>query len=291
MTNTNSGEDDNLGAFYMGRMRTPPEPRRILPKGLLTVITVLCFAGIIWYAYPQGQEKYANLDVPTIEADKTVYKFKPENPGGMEVPHQDSTVFDPIENKAADIGEVKNVMPAPEQPVDKAEAIDAAPIGMNMERLNLDLQIKEVGGGREKIVPKAEPVKKKPAPVPAPKPAVTKKEEPPKAETPKADAVTTEELPKVEPKAEVAAKPLSVGNSYIQLGSYRELESAMTDWKKLQKKFPQSIGKMSIRTQRVDLGAKGVFTRLQAGAVTKSEAEKICKEIKASGASGCIVVN
>ena len=153
MTDFDKKDDDNLGSFYMGRMRNPPEPRRILPKGMLTAVTLFAFAAIIWYAYPQGQEKFAKLDIPTITADKSVYKFKPENPGGMEVPHQDSTVFDPIDNKSADSSAIQKLGAPPEEPVDRDSILSTAPIEKKMERLNLDMQIKEVEG-RKKSCPR-----------------------------------------------------------------------------------------------------------------------------------------
>ncbi|MDO3398203.1 hypothetical protein QWJ41_21005, partial [Nocardioides sp. SOB44] len=67
MTNEqNRKDDENLGSFYMGRMRPPPEPDRVMPKGVLTIVAVLAFMGIIWYAYPQGQEKYTDVNVPVV---------------------------------------------------------------------------------------------------------------------------------------------------------------------------------------------------------------------------------
>jgi hypothetical protein len=124
-------EDDNLGSFYMGRMRPPPEPDRKLPRGFLTAVTVLAFLGIIWYAYPQGQEKYTDVDVPVVTADTEPYKTKPQDPGGMEVRHQDSTVFDSLGK------------PSPELEGKKA-------------KLNLEPQMK----AEPKPAPVVEPVKK-----------------------------------------------------------------------------------------------------------------------------------
>ena len=339
MTDFDKKEDDNLGSFYMGRMRNPPEPRRILPKGMLTGVTVFAFAAILWYAYPSGQEKFAKLDIPTITADKSAYKFKPENPGGMEVPHQDSTVFDPIDNKSADSSAIQKLGAPPEEPVDRDSILSNPPIEKKMERLNLDMQIKEVEGGTEKVVPKAEAL---------PEPKVEAKAEPKvepkaelkpeaKAEHPKIEAkpvkkpavanaakspaappapVISEQLapvpavvaPKVVAKPKETArvelmkkteapplvatqiKPATKGGIYIQLGSYRDLGAAKADWTKLQKKFPQSIGKMTMVTERADLGAKGVFHRLQAKTPTEDRAKQICRVLKESGNPDCIIV-
>ncbi len=49
-------EDEAIGSFYMGRPRTPPEPKRLLPPGVLTIIALAALGGIVWYAYPRGAE-------------------------------------------------------------------------------------------------------------------------------------------------------------------------------------------------------------------------------------------
>jgi hypothetical protein len=119
-------KDEEIGSFYMGRMRPPPEPKRLLPPGVLTLFALAALGGIIWYAYPRGAEKYTNVDVPMVKADTAPIKAKPASPGGMEVSHQDSTVFDPLQKNGGN--EVEKIMPTPEQPLDKNQAIKAEEI-------------------------------------------------------------------------------------------------------------------------------------------------------------------
>lgn len=276
-------EEENLGSFYMGRMRpSEPPPVRVLPKGLLTVVTVFAFAGILYYAYPRGQEKYTDVDIPTISADSGSYKSQPENPGGMEVRHQDSTVFDPLEKKGPE--GVEKLLPSAEEPVSREEALkNSVNLDGSAPKLNLDLQMKEVAKGTEKVVPVKEADPEKPAIAAAPQ---RKPEEKP---TVKAAEQKQETKPEVKQEAPVAAKP-AAGGTYIQLGSYRDAAGAKTDWSRLQKKFPQVLGGLSMKTERVDLGAKGVWTRLYAGAVSETRAREICAELKAANPGGCIVV-
>lgn len=290
MSDISPKDEDNLGSFYMGRMRTPPEPRRLLPKGVLTGITLFAFTAIIWYAYPRGQEKFSGLDIPTISADKSVYKFKPENPGGMEVPHQDSTVFDPIDNRSADAARVEKLGAPPEEPVDKDAAISTAPIDKKMEKLNLESQLTTpVSEDTEKVIA---PVAEEEAPaVTEEKPAAVKETKP--AEKPKAAKVEkTETKPAAKPveKPAAAVAPAAGGGNFIQLGSYKDIAAAKADWAVLQRKFPQTLGKMKMRTQRVDIPGKGTFNRLQAGASSPARAAEVCKLLKGSGTS-CIVVH
>ena len=289
MTEMTPKDDDSLGSFYMGRMRTPPEPRRLLPKGVLTGAALFAFTAIIWYAYPRGQEKFSGLDIPTISADKSVYKFKPENPGGMEVPHQDSTVFDPIDNRSADSARVERLGAPPEEPVDKDAAISTAPIDKKMEKLNLESQLTTpVSEDTEKVIA---PVVEEEAPaMPAEKPAAAKETK--AVEKPK--AVKAEAKPAAKPAAKSAEKPAAVaaaaGGNFIQLGSYKDIAAAKADWAVLQRKFPQTLGKMKMRTQRVEIAGKGTFNRLQAGAPSPARAAEVCKLLKGSGTS-CIVVH
>lgn len=284
MSNLNTGnkDEENLGSFYMGRMRPPPEPKRILPKGFLTGAALLAFVAIIWYAYPQGQEKYSGVDVPVITADKSVYKFKPENPGGMEVRHQDSTVFDPLDKKEI---KVEKLLPTPEEPMDKEEALKAR-LDADKPKLNLDLQMSEAGKGVEKVVAKTD-VRPLPKPEPELKKVVeVKKEEPSKALTtePAKDAVKkTAETLKASPAT-------TVKGVYIQLGSYRDASGAKTDWEKLQQKYPQFLKGLSMKTVRVDLGKKGIWNRLYAGSLPETRAKEICAVLKTENPGGCIVM-
>jgi hypothetical protein len=280
--------DSSAGSFYMGRMRPPPKPQRVLPRGLLTTISLVCFAVIIWAAYPEDQEKYAGMDIPVIKADTAPYKFKPDNPGGMEVLHQDSTVFDPLERKPE---KVERLMPQPENPVDKDAAVgEKATLEAAAPKLNLDLQMKPVAEGTEKIVLKESATRKTPTAIPSRKPG-TKTPEPEKIYNER-----TAEKPAVKPAAKAETKPVAakdaeiVWETWVRLGSYRNLSGAYDDWSKLKKRHPQLLGKLQMRTVKVDLGAKGVFHRLEAGKVSDGRAREICRSLSSANPGGCIVV-
>jgi len=316
---TANKQDENLGSFYMGRMKPSVEPRRVLPRGLLTIVTVLSFAAIIWYAYPTGQEKYAGKDIPLITADKTAYKFKPEDPGGMEVPHQDSTVFAPLE-KGGDRA-VEKLRPAPEEPMDKDAAlaqpmkkppIDTSPKDMTLSTIQ---EIPEKVGTPEKAEEKIETLVSPPKPEvkaeavkPQTKPDTKKAEAKPavkaevkpaapkpavKAEAkPSIVAVESQPLPPLAPVAlppQVVNKPPATGGVYIQLGAYRDIAGAKADWAVLQKKHIELKG-LSMHTEVVKIAGKGPLTRLQAGKVAEARAKEICSLMKARGNNGCMVV-
>ena len=242
----------------------------------------------------------------------------------MEVRHQDSTVFDPLEKNSGH--EVEKLLPTPEQPMDKDQAIKAVeakpPVVPSTVPPQLDMQMKDAGNGAEKIVPKVEEVK--PAPVAQPpKPAV----QPPKmAMANAAPIVTAAPAPvvtpapaptpapskavvmKVAPKAvaddtaeddqPVAAKKPAVhaaaaatasGTQYeVQLGSYRESADAKKDWDRFKKKYASYLGKLTMRLVKADIPGKGIYYRLRAGTVSKDKAHEICSALK-THPGGCIL--
>ncbi len=106
---------DNLPA----RMRTP------LFAALALLAAALAFAGILMATYP-AQENSGML--PVITADNTPYKVAPEEPGGMDVPHQDSTVYGTIRSsQLEEKPPIENLLEA-EQPVDTSQMMTAAPL-------------------------------------------------------------------------------------------------------------------------------------------------------------------
>lgn len=251
---TNEKEEDHLGSFYMGRMRPPPEPKRKISTASLAFVILCAFAAIVFYAYPKGDEKYAGVEVPVIKADAAPFKVKPQDPGGMEIRHQDSTVFDPLERKEEE-PVVEKLQPLPEAAVDKYEVLGVPP----QPQLNLQ--------------PETEALKEEP------------KEEAKKEEN-KPEEIKPEEVKPAEP-APVAKAP--EGNRYIQLGSYKAAAGATTDWEKLKNKFPDLLGSLAMKTQKVDIPGKGTFHRLQAGPLTEEKARAICEQIKKQNAGGCVL--
>ncbi len=288
-------DEETLGSFYMGRMQPPPENERVLPRGLLATIVIVAFAGILWYAYPESSDNYDAADVPVIKADTAAYKFTPDDPGGMEVRHQDSTVFNPLVKKPTD--SVERLLPKPEEPLNKQDAIqagDTAPALKKAEKagLNLEPAPEDGGAGAEKVVDTTAPksptltelATAKTQDTPPAKTDEKTAEKP--AETKPAEKEEAKATPKAEDKKETATTTAS--GFYMQLGAFRDTAKVDAEWSKLQKKFPSSLEGLSKRIEKADLGAKGTWYRLHAGPVAESKARAICASLKADGA-GCIV--
>lgn len=287
-------DDKNLGSFYIGR-RPPPAPERVLPKGGLSVVALLAFAAVVWYAYPTSEEVQDAADVPVVMADKAAYKFTPDDPGGMKVPHQDSTVFDPLDKKEA--SRVEKLLPSTEEPINKDDVLKPEVVAAVPAETPAGAEAPASADNAEKLVsaaPAAKPVDKTEAETPVSKEPAAKAA-PVAAVVEDVKTAAVEPAKKVEsvatkPAAQAAASLATGGNVYIQLGSYRNTEGAAIDWKKLQQKHPELLKGLDMRTQRVDLGAKGVFNRLQAGAVSEARAKEICAVLKTASSGGCMVV-
>lgn len=141
------------------------------------------------------------------------------------------------------------------------------------------------------------------------KPVISDNPDNPLVETKKADKNETKDIKNKTDKTKKSAEKKTVNKTTpapasladksstkaingikIQLGAYRSTSEVKNTWKKLKDANPSLLGKYSYSINKVDLGAKGIFYRLQVGAFKdKSEASSICKKLSAKG-QGCFVV-
>jgi TPR repeat protein len=76
----------------------------------------------------------------------------------------------------------------------------------------------------------------------------------------------------------------------IQLAAVKKPEEAQSEWSRLQKALGDNLNGLSLTVESVDLGAKGIFHRVQAGPfVDKAAAAAKCEAIKALK-QDCLVV-
>ncbi len=276
-----SFDDDNQNflASILKRDGLEPMPqsmaRLLVVVGVVAVLAAMIAIGVAIWSQGKGvTTDMANL--PVVKADKAEIRIKPEDRGGMEVPNRNSTIF---ENIASDEGEkkVENLFEDEEQPMDKNEvlaseaakepiaeeiAVTIAEPALNKVK---DEDVKVVGEEEKKVVTEVK---------------VKDKVEPKE----KTDIISAlkEEVGTAE-----SVKPVS-GSKYIQLASVKSESEAKEKWQKLQAQYPNLKG-ASLRVQRADLGAKGIFFRVQAGPMAADDAQKICSGIKSSKGD-CLLV-
>lgn len=298
--------DDPKGNDFLGSVG---------PKAafFIVLIALSFMIGVAWKLYVGGGDKGSDA-VPIVRVEAEPYKVEPKEAGGMEMPHKDSTIFsslnsdrdedDGIENLLADDND-EEPMPrsqlfaglnternpdlhaeAQETPLDQpltedeerivSQAKEAKAVVTNLveEGANAlvdgEAAVKEAKPEIIKVLEKVEPVvevekevvkgsvKVEPAPIPAPEKAVT-------------PAVTMG------------------GDHYVQLASVRDATRANAEWGVLQKKYGSVLSGYSYRVETADLGAKGIYYRIQAGPVSKAQADETCKAIKRKTPGGCLV--
>jgi hypothetical protein len=77
----------------------------------------------------------------------------------------------------------------------------------------------------------------------------------------------------------------------VHLASYRRPEEASAGWRKLQRDFPDELGLLEPRVERVDVTGKGVFLRLVGGGFSsRDKASALCASLSSKGAY-CRVAN
>lgn len=245
----------------------------------------LAMAGVVgWFVLAPRYQNAAPEDVPVITRPQTPVKIQPSDPGDVELASQERTVYDIIEKKT-ETQEQDQVVVATEQPdgnaIEKlAEAVadsDNAISQKDVESLTQNVKKTAQPVVIEKNIP-SEPVaevkqqeEQEPA---AAKPAEVKNE------TPKAESKPEV---KEEPKKTIAAA--QKGNWQVQLMSSPNRAAVEKSWLMMSKKY-EVLKNLPHEIESADLGAKGTFYRLKAGAFSsKAEAAAACSQIKSAGGS------
>lgn len=236
----------------------------------LTVLALLVvFGGVMLLAYREGSHDGAGGVPPLLRADGGPVKVPPENPGGRKFPHQDAGVYNRIAGDGrAGAEEGEQLLPPAEEPL----AIEGPSIRPEDQRA-LDRM--------------AEAIESAPLEAPAPAAGFGEAVQAPEV-TPTAPASPVVETPSVPQTLSPAAPAASGGNYVVQLAALRDEQSARDTFTRLQSRFPDLLGGLSVDIQRADLGASGIFYRARGGYLDKAAANGLCERLAAQG-QACIV--
>ena len=271
-------------------------PRRPVWAVSVVLALVLFLVSVLWYSYPREVAQREAVAVPIIRADAGAYKVVPRDPGGMEIAHRDSTVFDTL--RAGEDGDnasrrIERLLPDAEEPVSRDQIfaglkteikVEGRPVGHDEDADDVN-DVKEgdmpVGarvaesGGKPPFSAKTRPEQKiaTAMPVPRDKPAQ------------KNIVDIAEEVSRTEPAAGVETFE---GRYFVQLGSLSSHDAAETSWKDLQKSL-SVLRPLNHRIQKADLGARGIYYRVQAGPMDEAQARRVCASVEAQRPGGCLV--
>jgi len=290
-------------------------------RGWLMLVAIFAvaaaLAGVIFFAYQQGREEGIRAAPPVLRADQSPEKAAPEDPGGMEIPHQDKQIFDRItDDTGADAAQnpVERLLPPPEEPIKRPvapapapAATGAAPAASTPATPQSIPTVSEPAASEpaasepaasDTAAPESVasgPIASEPAPDPQTVPAEA-------AATPDAAAdKTTDETGRIEvatlpapaPAAEQAPAPdpaaAGAGEWLVQVGAFRDAQAARAEWGKIAGKHPDILATRTADIQSVDLAERGIWYRLRASAfATQDEARAACARLKAAG-TDCLV--
>lgn len=291
-------------------------PRRSIVGPAVVALGLAAFGGIIWYAYSQGMRAGTESVAPIVRADPSPTKVRPEQPGGMEVPHQDKLVYDRLNPTSGEAG-VERLLPPPETPLERPKAAPAPAAPAAAEEPPVEL----AATAPEAELPPEEPPAATGAPVPlgpaakpaapaaaAPvQPALAQKAPaqqqaaavPPAVPPVQAPTQAPAQVPPAAPAPQKAAPAATApaaaavvpaaGGVRIQIASVPSEDVANKEWQRLSRKHAGALGGLGMRIVKADLGAKGVYYRVQAGPTDEARAKSICDAMKAQS-DGCILV-
>lgn len=275
------GSRDPLRAIYEREQRRPTRSRLFATAAAVLVLGA--FSVIVYYAYHEGMRVGSAGVAPLIKAEPQPYKVKPEEPGGMEVPHQDKLIYNEVTRQGGEGSKqpVERLLPPPEQPM-------AKPIEETSARLQeapAPAAPQTAAPAQSAAEPAAPPSGSGLATGTTGQPAAPQLAKP----TPPAPAQSAAKPGNATP-TQLAARPDGAGWR-VQLGAMHTVEDARHEWERLQKKHRELLGALAMTLQRVDFGSgKGVFYRIQAGPVgDRDAANGLCDRLKAVQV-GCLAV-
>lgn len=299
-------ESDLEGFQEESRMSRGDRRQRKSRRGvsvLAAAVILAAFGGFVAYSYFGGgnaTEQQAAL--PVLRADIEAGKQRPEDPGGMEVPYQDRVVLNELEAEGQ-APRVERLLPPPETPQLPTAEDGAAPDSLAGETPAAEtdtapsLEQVPAAGIAEKAESIQDLVSRSVADAePAAQEGTAAGNEGLGAES------LVAELPGAPAKpdpasgtqaaaASSAATAVAGPDSFaVQLASVKEKGRIDSEWRKLQEKHPDLLGKRNYLVQEVKIENQGTFYRLQTGRFSSRDgADSLCADLKARE-QPCIVV-
>lgn len=281
-----------------------------LLAGVFVFSVVVGFGSLLAYFFVQNRDGALEpAAIPVVRADPRPMKLRPETPGGIEVPFQNTQIYDRVGQQSAGAAApagrpgapaaanrpVERLLPGPEAPLPRPTP-PPAPVASIPATPDVAPPPNAVV-----VAPPPPPVAATPRPAPPPvqlaapaAPPPPQPAAPPVAAAPPPVAATPAPPPAqtrpVAPPPTPAVAAAPAGGARIQLASVRAEAEAQREWARLLRQHGDVLGGLAPSYTSADLGERGIYIRLQAGPFPIPEAARAaCETLRARGV-GCNVV-
>ena len=223
---------------------------------------VLMYLGIVvlasWLSYQQGKvDGRSEQNSATITSDNETTTIIPDDPGGLEIPNQNLTIYDSGEDltESSTLNPEENqTMPEPDQPI---MSVDPE---TDLSQSEINKIIEDLSDSKKNIQASEE--------------------------TQPATVVEKEISSQGEDFVANIAKDLKnedlneVGSYRVQLASLTSETIAENELSKMKDKFSNVLNDFELKIYPVNIEGKGMYYRIQAGPIkTSDEAKNLCNEL------------
>tara|TARA_B100000408_G_scaffold121095_1_gene100780 strand:- start:283 stop:1152 length:870 start_codon:yes stop_codon:yes gene_type:complete len=223
---------------------------------------VLMYLGIVvlasWLSYQQGKVDGRSEQNPaTITSDNETTTIIPDDPGGLEIPNQNLTIYDSGEDltESSTLNPEENqTMPEPDQPI---MSVDPE---TDLSQSEINKIIEDLSDSKKNIQASEET---QPA-------TVVEKEISSQGEDFVANIAK-----------DLKNEDLNEAGSYrVQLASLTSETIAENELSKMKDKFSNVLNDFELKIYPVNIEGKGMYYRIQAGPIkTSDEAKNLCNEL------------
>jgi hypothetical protein len=291
--------------------------RRSLVPVVTALAAVFCFGAIVWYAYSWGTGQMTSEELPVVRAQPMPDKVRPEQPGGMEVPHQGIAVLNEGGEGAGqapgqgDSQTAERLLPRPETPeppeplprdltaqVPVQETFPEAPEApLIADGSDADItEAPELAPEFAEDIPEApdgeatrmaEGGVMKPIPKPADQDQIARLLEQQPLETANGESEIPEPPAATAPAATQTAA-VTTGDVVLQLSSVKSEAAAGQEWQRLKAAHPGLLGELPLTLETAQVSGT-TYYRVQTGPFpNRSAAADVCSQLKARN-QDCLV--
>jgi hypothetical protein len=247
---------------------------------LILTTAMLGFIFLSWSAYNAFAPDEEVYDIPLIESDSEITKIKPLDPGGIHMSNMDKDIYNNISQENTTSKE--RLLPLPEEPISTTQT--------KIKDENLEELLKPLTEEAEKTNPEMNKVALQPIIENATTAPLTTETQKVPAQEPQIINVSKKNsLTKIAEKRVTPTKS-PAGKYRIQLASMKSEKDAAKEWLRLKAKHKSAIGSITHSIEKRNLGNKGTYYCIHAGAFKNyNAANNICKQLIAKK-QNCIVL-